>query len=336
MILWLVACRPSVPEVGGFRVALDHDAGRFSLTGPSGARLDNVVLRTGRATARDAVRRIPRHRRDRAIPAVRGVRAGRGRRGPGVRAGRDAGGSRLGELVLADGEHRPHAWHFVAGPSAHDRIGLVGRLRPDDHFLGLGRHASTWTTSARRSRSGSASPASGSPPTDDVPGDWPLDGTRHATSYPVPFLLRPAPPATGCCSTPRRAGRRRPVRRRPRALRARRLARRARACVVLIAGARPLGAVRRLTDDWPGAPARRRRGCSAPWGDAIRGPERVRDGARRAARQRRPRDRDLVARTGRARATPRTGYRLDEEWFVDRDEVPRRRRGSRPSSRPTA
>jgi alpha-glucosidase (family GH31 glycosyl hydrolase) len=193
------------------------------------------------------------------------------------------------------------------------RMGCTG----DDSFLGAGGHAWDVDHGGETFPLWVSEPGIGKSETDTVPDDWYYTGTRHASSYPVPFLLRPAEPlglGIGtwsrveldlCASneqtwsvTAWEGG----------------------MDLAWIVGDEPIEVVERharfagLVDalpDW----------AFAPWNDAVRGEEEVRD----------------VARTLRAAGAPSsviwtedwkggeedfTGYHLLLEWFLDTDLYP--------------
>lgn len=63
----------------------------------------------------------------------------------------------------------------------------------DDHFAGLGQHAMDVDHVGQAFPLWVGEPGIGKVDTEDPPEDWFLTGTRHASSYPDPFLLRPEP-----------------------------------------------------------------------------------------------------------------------------------------------
>jgi len=63
----------------------------------------------------------------------------------------------------------------------------------DDHFAGLGQHAMDVDHVGQAFPLWVSEPGIGKVETEEPPEDWFLTGTRHATSYPDPFLLRPEP-----------------------------------------------------------------------------------------------------------------------------------------------
>jgi len=74
-----------------------------------------------------------------------------------------------------------------------NRVRFDAACTGDDHFVGGGEHA--WDTD----HVGEAfdlwvsEPGIGKVETDDQPDDWFITGTRHASSYPDPFFIRPEP-----------------------------------------------------------------------------------------------------------------------------------------------
>ncbi len=225
----------------------------------------------------------------------------------------------LGELLLTsdDSAQLTVDWD-AAGPDE----GPLGRLEisfacePDESVLGLGSHAMDVDHVGQAFPLWVSEPGIGKSTDEDEPADWPLRGTRHASSYPVPWLLRPrshmgllvdtgARVDVDLCATSDRIAMQvwedDPT-------------------LALIAGDRPLDILDTL-GGIVGRPPLAPPWAFAPWNDAIRGPERVRE----------------VAATLRAAGAPSsviwtedwkgaqelaTGYRLGEEWQVDRDLYP--------------
>jgi len=160
-------------------------------------------------------------------------------------------------------------------------------------------------------------PGIGKTETEEYPDDWYFTGTRHASSYPFPFLLRPHQ-AHGlladttarvevdlCASDPGRfsvqvwSGEAR---------------------FLLLSGDGPLAVVERLTEhtgrlDLP-APW-----VFAPWNDAVRGPEKVRDVAALLRESGAPSS-VIWTEDWKGAEEGAFGYHLKGEWFLDEEMYP--------------
>lgn len=194
------------------------------------------------------------------------------------------------------------------------RLRLAAACGANPHFLGAGSHAQDvdhvgeafplWTSEQGVGKT-----------TDDAPPDnWFLVGTKHASSYPVPWLLRPELPAgilvdttarvevDLCASDPDRFAittwTHTPV-------------------VQVLQADTPLAVVQTLSDV-VGRPRKVPDWALGPWVDAIKGTERVQDtldwlldeGVPTAA---------IWTEDWKGAEPNFTGYRLSKEWFADRE-----------------
>ncbi|MCA9491797.1 MAG: hypothetical protein KC621_17820 [Myxococcales bacterium] len=317
-LLALAACSPRTLFLGNYELTLDRDSGRFTIQGLF-SRLEDVELIAGTGSAdaqmafggfqftnvqRDLTRgtRFDPHYGQNYPPFVVPVR--------------DSSGDQLGDLLLsAVGDTVIFDW---TPSSDFDRIGLSAACDDDDHFLGLGSHVDVdhvgeafplWTSE----------PGIGKSDRDDVPpSDWPIGGTKHATSFPIPFLVRPHHPdgllfdtwgrveVDLCQSDPDRfemvSWTSEP------------------ATFVLLGGTEPLHPVQGLTSLF-GRQEPLKPWVFGAWGDAIRGPDRVRTVATELRANDVPATLIWSEDWKGASQTP-TGYRLGEEWFLDRNIYP--------------
>ena len=186
----------------------------------------------------------------------------------------------------------------------------------DDHFLGAGSHAQDLDHVGEAFPLWTSEPGIGKTDTDELPDQWFLTGTRHATSFPVPWLVRPQQAAGTLLRTAARveldlchtdAGRWS-------------MASWGQPELTLIDAAAPVDVVRQLT-------ARTRRATAPPrwafgaWADAIRGVDRVRSVAAAL------RDADasvsvIWSEDWKGANETATGYRLSEEWDLDTNLYP--------------
>ena len=82
----------------------------------------------------------------------------------------------------------------VEGQSDDNRIRTEFPCTGDDTFLGAGAHAMDVDHQGEAFPLFVSEPGIGKSESDEYPDGWFLEGTRHASSYPDPFLLRPAEP----------------------------------------------------------------------------------------------------------------------------------------------
>jgi alpha-glucosidase len=315
LAVWWWGCGASEREVGGYTVELLED-GRLTVTAPGGQRLEELQLWSGTGEASVEMQFgafwFSEVTRELASPTILG------------RLPREEDGvlyvpleEGQGELTLRVlGEDRL-AIDFVPA-QAHDRVGFSAACAPDDRFLGAGSHAMDLDHRGEAFALWTSEPGIGKSATDDKPAAWPIEGTKHATSFPVPWLLRPGRADGLLLDTGRRV---------ELDLCATDESRfemvawdEAEMHLVWITGAEPLQVVRSLTDHLGRAPLPPP-WVFGPWADAIRGPERVRAVRDTLLGNEIPATLIWSEDWKGAQDTP-TGYRLGEEWFVDRTKYP--------------
>jgi alpha-glucosidase len=74
-----------------------------------------------------------------------------------------------------------------------NRVRFDAACTGNDHFVGLGEHAFDVDHASEAFPLWVSEPGVGKSESDDLPDDWFLTGTRHASSYPSPFMVRPEP-----------------------------------------------------------------------------------------------------------------------------------------------
>ncbi|MFZ5479365.1 MAG: TIM-barrel domain-containing protein [Myxococcota bacterium] len=264
-MLLLAACSPTV-SVGDFAVTRADDG--LTVTAPDGRTLvrelrfaagtggPTLEMQTGAYRVTDD---------DTAWSAVT-LRKPVGRNPVWSFPAEDAAGELVGEVEIADLGGGVLA---VVADLGADRARWDAACTGDDRFAGLGSHVDV-------DHAGEAFPLWVSEPgigkvdSDEPPDDWWLTGTKHATSWPQPFLLRPEPLAlwidtaarvdVDLCTGDRwRLDVGEPV-----------------AAFVLYAAASPMDAVRANATRF-GAPAIPPDWALAPWNDAVKGSARVRE-----------------------------------------------------------
>ncbi|MCB9665375.1 MAG: hypothetical protein H6732_14785 [Alphaproteobacteria bacterium] len=98
--------------------------------------------------------------------------------------------------IAADG---PHALALTVQPGTvagegTPRLRLEAACEADETFMGAGSHAFDTVHTGEAFPLWVSEPGIGKDPTEDTPELWFQRGTRHASSYPVPFLLRAQQP----------------------------------------------------------------------------------------------------------------------------------------------
>jgi alpha-glucosidase len=319
--MWLslvLACRSNVLPLDPYTLTVDDDRARFTLEGQFGSLRDVEVL-SGSADTTYEMQFGAFDVRETNLDLEAGATFGRHyglRYPPYVFPVQDARGAQFGDLVLSPFDEYVLITFSASTPG--NRVGFRAACDGDDHFLGLGSHVDTDHV-GERFPLWTSEPGIGKSDRDDqLPLDFPLGNTKHATSFPTPFLVRPHHPDGLLLETERRVT--------------------VDLCstdpdrfelvadedgtvtMVWFQGERPGDVIRSFTD-WVGHPPPLPAWAFGAWGDAIRGPERVREVAATL------RDEDIPATLiwsedwKGATETP-TGYRLGEEWFLDRSIYP--------------
>lgn len=193
-LLALVACHPTVQQIGGFTVLQDRDNGVIDITHTQ--RGDTLAaLRFGAGTGSYQLEQAFGSYRFDEVESSIGWAAGFGNFQPfGFDDSlelADVAGEPLGVLFLRPVGDDALELEFLPNDSGADRVALQASCDPHDHFLGLGGHAMDVDHVGQAFPLWVHEPGVGKVTDEDYPDDWSLTGTRHASSYPVPFLLRP-------------------------------------------------------------------------------------------------------------------------------------------------
>ena len=229
----------------------------------------------------------------------------------------DGSGEGLGRLTFrAVGDDT--LWlQWSSKVSGANRAVLEAACDAEDHFMGLGSHAMDVDHVGQAFGLWVSEPSIGKTEDEEYPEDWYFTGTRHASSYPYPFLLRPhqahgllANTSTRvevdlCASDPDRfsvdvwSGD---------------------VDFWLFSGDGPLEVVQRATEqtgrlDLP-APW-----IFAPWNDAVRGPDRVRAVASLLRESGAPSS-VIWSEDWKGAEETAFGYHLEGEWFLDEETYP--------------
>lgn len=102
----------------------------------------------------------------------------------------DADDERVGELQVSTTDTDTVLLRLL-GDGNRVRFDLA--CTGDDHFVGGGQHAMDLDHVGEAFALWVSEPGIGKTDDEDPPDDWYLTGTRHASSYPDPFFLRPEP-----------------------------------------------------------------------------------------------------------------------------------------------
>lgn len=189
--------------------------------------------------------------------------------------------------------------------------GFSAACDADEHFLGLGSHAMDVDHVGHAFPLWQSEPGIGKSQDEEPPDNWFLAGTRHASSFPTPWLIRPQQASGTLVETTAR------VEVDLCAADAQRWSVHAwgPAPLRLFDGERPADLVRQLTTTQRKVTVPPRWAFGA-WADAIRGDQRVRDVAEEL-RNARAATTVLWSEDWKGATQTATGYRLSESWDID-------------------
>jgi alpha-glucosidase len=324
LVLVAVGCTPATPMVSGFELPVTNDALSVSV---KGKRLVSGV--TGSQARAQAAVRTARARyemqfgswriTDGTQPWVEANRFTWDELTPtrGVGSYRDGMGAAVVKVEATASEGALALKVSAADPSVN-RVSLSFACAPEDRFLGFGAQADGVDHRGHTVALWTSEPGIGKRTVDDeYPEAWMLEGTRHASSYPMPTFLSnrgfiavaesDARSVFELCSVDQASWR---VEVWSNAF-----------TLWLFHADTPKAALVRATAGVLQRPARAPTMAFAPWNDAIFGPAEV----RRIAKVLRDNDIPSSAiwtedfRGGRENAM---GYRLKEEWDLDRTLYP--------------
>jgi alpha-glucosidase len=329
MRLWpllplLPACAESTLRAGPFEVRVDRSTGRFDVSHEvlgdvaTDLRFDvgtgdaEITSRFGAFLFEDV--------ESSRVPAA-AAKTRRSRVGFQLVTLEDAGGDAIADVVVEAFDEAGAAdvlvFDVAAADLDRDRMGLSVACQPDEPVLGLGSHAMDVDHGGEAFGLWTSEPGIGKVDSEEPPEDWYVTGTRHASSYPVPFVLRPdarsgllvdttARVDVDLCASDERIDA---------------LAwSDARLRVVLFAGPTPLDVVSTLSA-WSGRPPLPPPWVFAPWNDAIRGSDRVREVAATLREAGAPSS-VIWTEDWKGGQDTANGYRLSGEWRLDRSLYP--------------
>ncbi len=317
LVALLVACARTDVTAGEW--ALDFaDDGTVSASHPTGARWTEIAFLAGTGDASIEMQMGSFRFDDETETLTPGTQWGRiEASGERVVAGvLDANGDTLGAVEFLAVNDRLDAIWSPSGDG--DRVGFSAACTADDHFLGLGSHAFDVDHVGEAFALWTSEPGIGKSESDTYPPDWFATGTRHATSYPYPFAVRPQVPmgllldASGrvtvdnCAADPDRfqwvAAQGGAVR------------------IAAYAATSPVGVIQAFTAD-VGRPPLPPAWTFGPWNDAVHGADRVREVA---ATLRESGSGSVAIWTEDFKGGEETGfgYHLTGEWTVDETLYP--------------
>lgn len=195
-----------------------------------------------------------------------------------------------------------------------NRVRFGAACTGDDHFAGLGQHAFDVDHVGEAFALWVSEPGVGKVDDENPPDDWFLTGTRHASSYPDPFLIRPDPMGLLVDTAARVdldlcTGERWTVA--PWV---------GEVSFVIVDGASPLDVLERRTRQ-AGTPPQPPSWALAPWNDAVRGQDRVREVAS-ALRAASAPSSVIWTEDWKGAEDTAWGYHLLPEWELDRTLYP--------------
>jgi sulfoquinovosidase len=318
--LVFTACSPDSRELGAWLVEVDRDAGTFDLThAERGDSLRGLRFGAGSGSYQleQAFGSYMFDEVEHELSQVRGYGRFLDEGETLSLEARDADREPMGLVLLTALDDDRLSVRWEPSEEGTSRVLASADCDPDDHFMGLGGHAMDVDHVGQAFPLFVHEPGVGKVTDEDYPDDWSLTGTRHASSYPVPFLLRPHQ-AHGlllntharvevdlCASDPERFSL---------------LSWEPDLELVLVSGDGPLEVVQHASEHWGRIDQPPAWGLGA-WVDAVGGSERVREVA------------SMVREAGASVSAvwtedwkgfelQTTGYRLSNEWFLDRELYP--------------
>ncbi len=195
MILALaLACSGSdALQVGTWRIQTDRDQGSLSIEHSQfGSVLEDVrpILGDGIDDARMSFGSFEFQDDEARLRQPQGLGKLRGRGAPYLIELLDGDGAGMGFLTVVPISDRTLRLE-LSGTLGDNRAGLSAACDADDHFLGTGGHAWDVDHVGEAYALWVSEPGVGKTEDDELPADWFIQGTRHSSSTPIPWLLRP-------------------------------------------------------------------------------------------------------------------------------------------------
>ncbi len=189
LISLLLACNNSVLALDEYTLLLDRDTHSLSVDHDEhGIVLRRLQVVSGTGSA-DVDFRVGSFKFDQVSDNASPVDFGKPERRDGMWAlPLEREGEEIGELrvVSIDGH-----LELSAETAGSNRIGFSAECIENEAMLGMGSHAFDVDHYGEAFPLWVSEPGIGKSDQDVYPDDWFLTGTRHSSSFPVPFLLRP-------------------------------------------------------------------------------------------------------------------------------------------------
>jgi alpha-glucosidase len=315
------ACSPDRLSVQSWQIALDREAGTLDIEHDTSGAVREIRLGTGTGSY-ELEQAFGSYRFDEVehdLVWVEGLgKLQESEPGTWSVEAYDRDGELLGTIRLQDPDSSGLPLDWTPADAAASRAVLQAACDPEDHFLGLGGHAMDVDHVGQAFPLWVHEPGVGKASDEDYPDDWSLTGTRHASSYPVPLLLRPQhphaisfPEASGrmevdlCASDPDRFSV---------------LSWEPELHALISHGDTPLMALGNATAAG-GSIEQPPPWALGAWVDAVGGSERVREVAA-LVREAGASVSAIWTEDWKGFELQTTGYRLSNEWFLDRELYP--------------
>jgi alpha-glucosidase len=193
-LLLTVACGGRPIAVGDFELRMDPKTGRLTLDDPAReTSLDGLAFHVGDGSADVSMLFGSFLTENVTLDISELTEVGR--------ATGEKSGAPVWELTDADGERLAVVQAAAVSrdelildvmPEAGNRVGLSADCAEDEHFMGLGSHAMDVDHVGQKFPLWVTEPGIGKEDDEDTPAVWAVTGTRHASSLPQPWLMRPA------------------------------------------------------------------------------------------------------------------------------------------------
>lgn len=189
LLLALFACSHD-DTVGGYTVSVEDDGGLALVRSDGKVLLEDLRFASGQGTS-DIEMQAGSYLVE-ADAEYTALEPGRGRgEDPSVIFPlRDPNGDEVGTLQVREDAEGVVSFGVVG---AGNRVRWDAACTGDDHFAGLGQHAMDVDHVGEAFALWVSEPGVGKTDDEDQGDDWFLTGTKHASSYPDPFLVRPDP-----------------------------------------------------------------------------------------------------------------------------------------------
>lgn len=190
----LAGCMGRPVAVGDFDVRIDPASGRLTLEDAArGVTLDELAVHVGTGSA-DIEMLFGSFRADNVtLDLAQLTEVGRATgeaAGAPVWSLTDESGERLAVVAVRAASRDELV--IEVQPESGNRVGVSAACAADEHFMGLGSHAMDVDHVGQKFPVWVTEPGIGKSDSEELPTLWAIEGTRHASSLPQPWLVRPA------------------------------------------------------------------------------------------------------------------------------------------------